>query len=53
VFRTESQDRMLASATNFALGFFGWPLEDKFLLSVTVEENGVSAVLESIYSTIN
>ncbi|KAG8816435.1 hypothetical protein FRC17_000336 [Serendipita sp. 399] len=37
VFRTESQDRMLASATNFALGFFGWPLDEKFLLSVTVE----------------
>ncbi|KAG8816240.1 hypothetical protein FRC18_001111 [Serendipita sp. 400] len=37
VFRTESQDRMLASATNFALGFFGWPLDEKLLLSVTVE----------------
>ncbi|KAG8816269.1 hypothetical protein FRC17_000379 [Serendipita sp. 399] len=37
VFRTESQDRMLASATNFAFGFFGWPLDDKLLLSVTVE----------------
>ncbi|KIM19365.1 hypothetical protein M408DRAFT_13500, partial [Serendipita vermifera MAFF 305830] len=45
VFRTESQDRMLASATNFALGFFGWPLDDKFLLSVTVEANGVNNTL--------
>ncbi|KIM23174.1 hypothetical protein M408DRAFT_332472 [Serendipita vermifera MAFF 305830] len=45
VFRTESQDRMLASATNFALGFFGWPLDNKFLLSVTVEANGVNNTL--------
>jgi hypothetical protein len=30
VFRTESQDRMLASAVNFALGFFGWPLDGKY-----------------------
>lgn len=45
VFRTESQDRMLASATNFALGFFGWPLENKLLLSVTVEENGYNNTL--------
>ncbi|PVG01496.1 phosphoglycerate mutase-like protein [Serendipita vermifera] len=45
VFRTESQDRMLASATNFALGFFGWPLDDKFLLSVTIEETGYNNTL--------
>jgi len=34
---------MLASATNFAFGFFGWPLDEKFLLSVTIENKGVSA----------
>jgi hypothetical protein len=33
---------MLASATNFALGFFGWPLDEKFLLSVTIQESGVN-----------
>lgn len=32
---------MLASATNFALGFFGWPLDEKLLLSVTVEADHV------------
>lgn len=41
VFRTESEDRMLASETNFAFGFFGWPLDNKFLLSVTIEQTGV------------
>jgi len=55
VFRTESQDRMLASATNFALGFFGWPLDNKFLLSVTIEEKnvGLKIVLIKIYWTMN
>jgi len=37
VFRTESQDRMLASAMNFALGFFGWPYEGQYQQSVTIE----------------
>ncbi|PVG01497.1 phosphoglycerate mutase-like protein [Serendipita vermifera] len=45
VFRTESQDRMLTSATNFALGFFGWPLDNKFLLSVTIEADGFNNTL--------
>ena len=45
IIRTESQDRMLASATNFALGFFGWPLEGKVLMEVTVEEKGVNNTL--------
>lgn len=34
---------MLASETNFAFGFFGWPLDGKFLLSVTIENTGVSS----------
>ncbi|KAH9079225.1 phosphoglycerate mutase-like protein [Lactarius deliciosus] len=37
VFRTESQDRMLASALNFAAGFWGIPYEDKYLQSITIE----------------
>lgn len=45
IIRTESQDRMLASATNFALGFFGWPLDGKVLMEVTVEEQGVNNTL--------
>ena len=45
IIRTESQDRMLASATNFALGFFGWPLDGKVLMEVTVEEKGVNNTL--------
>ena len=45
IVRTESQDRMLASATNFALGFFGWPLDGKVLMEVTVEEKGVNNTL--------
>ena len=46
---------MLASATNFALGFFGWPLDNKFLLSVTIEEKnvGLKIVLIKIYWTMN
>lgn len=32
---------MLDSATNFAFGFFGWPLNGKVLLEVTVEAGGV------------
>lgn len=47
VFRTESQDRMLASATNFALGFFGWPLDGKFLQSVTIESPGFNNTLSA------
>lgn len=32
---------MLASAQNFALGFFGWPLEGKYHELVTIESPGV------------
>ena len=40
IIRTESSDRMLASATNFALGLFGWTLDGKALMEVAVEEKG-------------
>ncbi|EKM83174.1 hypothetical protein AGABI1DRAFT_33745 [Agaricus bisporus var. burnettii JB137-S8] len=45
VFRTESQDRMLASAMNFAIGFFGWPHEDKYQQSITIEADGYNNTL--------
>ncbi|KAI0072842.1 phosphoglycerate mutase-like protein [Panus rudis PR-1116 ss-1] len=50
VFRTESQDRMLASALNFAIGFFGYPLEGQYLQSVTIEAKGFNNTL-SPYKT--
>ncbi|KAF8626245.1 hypothetical protein AX15_004924 [Amanita polypyramis BW_CC] len=37
VFRTESQNRMLASALNFAIGFFGYPFEGQYQQSITIE----------------
>ncbi|WWC71201.1 uncharacterized protein I206_105154 [Kwoniella pini CBS 10737] len=40
VFRTESQDRMLKSAQNFAAGFFGIPTENQYNLEVTIEAPG-------------
>lgn len=33
---------MLASAVNFALGFFGWPLDGKYEQVITIEASGVS-----------
>lgn len=33
---------MLHSALNFAVGFFGLPIEGKYLQSVTIEADGVS-----------
>jgi len=51
IFRTESQDRMLASSTNYAFGFFGWPLDGKFLQEVTIEQAGVSLCLGRHLST--
>jgi hypothetical protein len=41
VFRTESQDRMLASAQNFAAGFFGLPYAEQYQQLVTIEDPGV------------
>ncbi|KAH7910544.1 histidine phosphatase superfamily [Hygrophoropsis aurantiaca] len=40
VFRTESQDRMLASAMNFAIGFFGYPFDGQYQQQITIEANG-------------
>ncbi|GAA6037522.1 hypothetical protein JCM8097_008236 [Rhodosporidiobolus ruineniae] len=45
VFRTESQDRMLNSALNFGLGFWGLPLEDKYHQLVTIEWPGFNNTL--------
>ncbi|KAG5337265.1 hypothetical protein C0989_010032 [Termitomyces sp. Mn162] len=50
VFRTESQDRMLHSALNFAIGFFGYPLDGKYQQSITIESDGVNNTL-SPYTT--
>ncbi|CCM02907.1 uncharacterized protein FIBRA_05021 [Fibroporia radiculosa] len=45
VFRTESQDRMLASALNFAIGFFGYPFEGQYEQSITIEDPGYNNTL--------
>ncbi|PPQ73607.1 hypothetical protein CVT24_008065 [Panaeolus cyanescens] len=45
VFRTESQDRMLASALNFAIGFFGYPFDGQYQQSITIEEPGFNNTL--------
>ncbi|KAF8894812.1 histidine phosphatase superfamily [Infundibulicybe gibba] len=45
VFRTESQHRMLASALNFAIGFFGYPFEGKYQQSITIEAPGFNNTL--------
>ena len=39
------RDRMLASALNFAAGFWGIPYENKYLQSITIEARGVSPLL--------
>lgn len=36
------RDRMVASAVNFAIGFFGYPFEGQYQESITIESNGVS-----------
>ncbi|KAL0070525.1 hypothetical protein AAF712_002358 [Marasmius tenuissimus] len=45
VFRTESQHRMLHSALNFAVGFFGLPLEGQYQQSITIEAPGFNNTL--------
>ncbi|KAF5318138.1 hypothetical protein D9619_012221 [Psilocybe cf. subviscida] len=45
VFRTESQDRMLASAMNFAIGFFGYPFDGQYQQSITIEAEGFNNTL--------
>ncbi|KAK2460651.1 hypothetical protein APHAL10511_007121 [Amanita phalloides] len=44
-FRTESQDRMLASALNFAIGFFGYPFKGQYQESITIEAKGFNNTL--------
>lgn len=50
VFRTESQDRMLKSSLNFASGFFGYPFQDQYQQSITIEAPGINNTLAP-YST--
>jgi hypothetical protein len=50
VFRTESQHRMLHSALNFAVGFFGLPLEGSYQQSILIEKHGFNSTL-SPYKT--
>ena len=40
---------MVASATNFAIGFFGYPFEGQYQQSITIEASGVclSSLLQS------
>lgn len=45
VFRTESQDRMLKSALNFAAGYFGIPYEDQYHQLITIEAPGFNNTL--------
>ncbi|KAK4699178.1 hypothetical protein P7C70_g7086, partial [Phenoliferia sp. Uapishka_3] len=45
VFRTESQDRMLKSALNFAAGFFGIPYEEQYHQLITLEWPGLNNTL--------
>lgn len=40
VFRTESEDRMVKSALNFAAGFFGIPYEGQYNQEITIESPG-------------
>jgi hypothetical protein len=39
-----ARDRMLASAMNFAIGFFGYPFKGQYQQSVTIEADGVCYV---------
>ncbi|KAF9533657.1 phytase [Crepidotus variabilis] len=50
VFRTESQDRMLASAMNFAIGFFGYPFDKQYQQLITIEAKSFNNTLAP-YST--
>ncbi|KAG6331252.1 hypothetical protein ID866_7837 [Astraeus odoratus] len=53
VFRTESQNRMLASAQNFALGFFGYPLDHQYQQVITIEARGFNNTLAPYRSCRN
>ena len=43
-----SRDRMLASALNFAIGFFGYPFERQYQQSITIEDIGVCEYLRDL-----
>ncbi|KAG1849295.1 phosphoglycerate mutase-like protein [Suillus subalutaceus] len=53
VFRTESQTRMLNSAQNFALGFFGYPLEGQYQQQIMIEAEGFNNTLAPYRSCAN
>ncbi|KAK4690069.1 hypothetical protein P7C73_g38, partial [Tremellales sp. Uapishka_1] len=53
VFRTESQDRMLRSAQNFATGFFGFPAEEQYNLEVMIEAPGFNCTLAPYSTCLN
>ncbi|KAF5386547.1 hypothetical protein D9757_005881 [Collybiopsis confluens] len=46
VFRTTSKDRMVHSALNFALGFFGYPFEGQYQQSIVIEEKEFNNTLK-------
>ena len=43
---------MVASAMNFALGFFGYPFEGQYQQSITIENNGVRPHLNHLPLTL-
>jgi hypothetical protein len=43
---------MLASAMNFAIGFFGYPFEGQYQQSITIEEAGVRPFLLRLLSQL-
>ncbi|KAF8330828.1 phosphoglycerate mutase-like protein [Cantharellus anzutake] len=53
VFRTTSQDRMLYSALNFAIGFFGYPHQDQYLQSITIEAPSFNNTLAPYFTCPN
>lgn len=53
VFRTESQDRMLKSALNFAAGFFGIPFEDQYHQLITIESYKFNNTLAPYMTCVN
>jgi hypothetical protein len=44
---------MLASAMNFAIGFFGYPFEGQYQQSITIEADGVRLLPFSLFQTYN
>ena len=43
---------MLASALNFAIGFFGYPFEGQYQQSITIEASGVREYLRDPTPTL-